>query len=439
MPLSRRERRLHLSPGQMPLSRRMSCRTLQDLLPSDVADHTIALTGSTRPETEPEWSVFDRQVIHGFTSYSSTAATAKTSNGKEVRVSIRFARPPLASYVELQTDDYLHGEPLVVAAHDDLLLVYMVVGHNGAHACYCPGDFLVYKSDLAWPWLKRLPTLGKQWFGRGKDTGVYRKGDDFYVASLQSLVRVGGEEVAELFCYSSITNNWKILNLECKEDPENGFYPICWSTDTVFSFGGFVWWADYHQGMVCCDITATQPELRFIRFPVDSWLNLEYGRGLPETYRNVAVVEGQVWFISVDDGRFRSEESSEIFRIEGIGASSISMYALTSDLKWTKQCDIGLRDLWSLPNYKSSPLPRSVPKFSIIDQQTKCVVHFILREFLHSAKHWIVTINLKDLSLGYMLYQNAIKEPNTGGVVDNMFLGRALLSTKLCQSLHIPM
>jgi hypothetical protein len=130
-------------------------------------------------------------VVHGSAPSSSSS---KTGNDKEVRVSIRFARPPLASYVELQTNGYVHALPRVVSAHEDLLLIYAVVACHGAHASNCPGNFFVYNSDPDWPWLKRLPMiLGKQWLGRGRTTGVYRKGDGFYVASLQSVVDSDGE------------------------------------------------------------------------------------------------------------------------------------------------------------------------------------------------------------------------------------------------------
>jgi hypothetical protein len=207
----------------------------QDHLPAEVAQSTCRQERTNLPG----WSVLDRRVIHGSApSSSSTAATAKTSNDKEVRVSIRFARPPLASYVELQTNDYVHALPRVVSAHEDLLLIYAVVAYRGAHSSNCPGNFFVYNSDPDRPWLKRLPMiLGKQWLGRGRTTGVYRKGDGFYVASLQSVVDSDGEEVAELFCYSSYMKKWKYFRLECLPDLENGFDPKCWRTDNVFSFG----------------------------------------------------------------------------------------------------------------------------------------------------------------------------------------------------------
>lgn len=83
---------------------------------------------------------------------------------------------------------------------------------------------------------------------------------------------------------------------------------------------------------------------------------------------------------------------------------------------------------------KNCPLPKPVPEFPFIDQQEDSVVHFILRESFDSVKQWVATINLEDLSLEYKLYENAIKEPNTGYEVDNTFENRALLPSQLCQS-----
>lgn len=48
-----------------------------------------------------------------------------------------------------------------------------------------------------------------------------------------------------------------------------------WETaDTVLSFDGYmnICWADYHRGIVFCDVLSPDPELSFVRFPgISMW------------------------------------------------------------------------------------------------------------------------------------------------------------------------
>ncbi|CAN6303247.1 unnamed protein product [Urochloa humidicola] len=59
---------------------------------------------------------------------STAAASCKTSNGRDVLVSLRLlATPPACSLVQLYTDDKLSEEATIVAADGDLLLIHMVI------------------------------------------------------------------------------------------------------------------------------------------------------------------------------------------------------------------------------------------------------------------------------------------------------------------------
>lgn len=209
----------------------------------ELAYRTLALPANTAPEAKLEWALFDRCVMVGNFTPSSTVAVAETSSGGVVRVSLRLAVPPSISYLQLDTDEYVcNGPPMIVAADGDLLLMHMVVATDSAPYSFVD-NFFVYKADPEWPCLTRLPSLG-DWMGRASHTGILHIGGrDFVVADLQvRVVDLGPSalEVAELLRYSSEskTNLWELKRLDMPYDHEKRLYPLCWETDAVFSFGG---------------------------------------------------------------------------------------------------------------------------------------------------------------------------------------------------------
>jgi hypothetical protein len=74
-------------------------------------------------------------------------------------------------------------------------------------------------------------------------------------------------------------------------------------------------------------------------------------------------------------------------------------------LEWEKDTAVQIDDLWSLPDYKDSPLPQKELIYPIVDRQDANVVHFALYE---DDKTWMITVNLTKRSLiSYDLYKNA--------------------------------
>lgn len=108
------------------------------------------------------WASFDPCVILGDVPPSSTTAISETINGREVRVALRFASPPAASYVHLDTDDCAYRQdPMVVAADGDLLLINMLVNDaEGATSCQSPENLFVCKVDPERPWLEGPSATG---------------------------------------------------------------------------------------------------------------------------------------------------------------------------------------------------------------------------------------------------------------------------------------
>ncbi|KAL6656546.1 hypothetical protein ACP70R_004326 [Stipagrostis hirtigluma subsp. patula] len=383
------------------------------------------------------WASFDDRVIladlaAASSSSSSMAAVSTTSNGLEVRVSLRLAAPPAASYVELYTDACLH---MVVAVRDD-------------DPFDPPTDnFFVYKADPDWPWLRRLPSIG-DWMGRPWHTGVARLGGagnwkGFVVADLQPRTvypHAGGmDEEAELFRYSSAAGRWELKRLDMPHDPEKGLHPLCWETDAVFSLGGSTMcWADYHRGVVLCDVAAADPVLRFVRFPgIEIWDDFIDGRGLPAMYRTASVRGGRLWFVDVDNGRFRQQARTTFSRRTGAVITSrrtvITTWTLcTPELEWRKELTLQHGELLSQRRYRRSPLPRSLPGFPMIDMLQHDVIHFVVRRSWEDPENWMITVDMRNKCLkSYQLYQNAIEAPESDEDVKNMFWDEPLICCEL--------
>ncbi|CAL5086636.1 unnamed protein product [Urochloa decumbens] len=389
-----------------------------------------------------EWCIFDRRLMHihgGSPFCSSTAAGAETSTGQTVIVSLRFLPPPLTSYMEIHTDSSLsfYGQASILAAHGDLALIYGVVAVKGARPGDYPGNFFLYRASPASPSLRRLPSPGKPWRGRAKFTGVLHLhdgggDDDFVVAHLQGLEGAEGEEVAELFRFSSGSGEWELLRIDMPGDADRDFYPQSWYTDTVFSDGSFMYWADYHQGLLSCDISADHPRLQFVKFPgIETKIDFDEGRVLPEILRTVCISRGRMWFVDVDDGRFRSRWSS-------MCSPSVTVWSWEGT-EWVQEHTMDLGELWSSAKYRNSYLPRTVPEFPVLDMEENGLVHFIVRESDDSTEHWIATIDMSTATLkSHRKYLNQIETLHLGYDTTNMFWDSAHLSSQLCRCLNIP-
>jgi hypothetical protein len=80
---------------------------------------------------------------------SWASASATTSNGRDVRVSVRLELPPATSFVKLQTGDELRPLrcPIVVAAHGDLLLIYVPLVIAGGPDPTSGEDWFVFRAS----------------------------------------------------------------------------------------------------------------------------------------------------------------------------------------------------------------------------------------------------------------------------------------------------
>ncbi|KAK3152390.1 hypothetical protein QOZ80_2BG0158260 [Eleusine coracana subsp. coracana] len=338
------------------------------------------------------WAMLDPWPLDEDPAATSTGlAICPASDGQALRVSLRLAAPPAHSYLHLHTDSDLNVKPSLLAADGALLLLHMtvsVVRNNPTFPSF-ETNFFVYKAHPEMAWLRLLPEFEDHCASVGH-TGIANKDDDDYVVAgfrVKMLTRDecatwddedeedGYREVGELSRFSSSTDRWDLVELPIPFDPDKGLFKFVWDSDDLFALDGFMFWVDYHRGMLYCDVFAESPSLRFIQLPgIRVWgqdQNYSNGRQLPRAYRTVGVCRGAVKFVDIDDGFFGTRKTSG-FRIT---TWSLNM----ADLVWVKDSVVEVDDLWLQPEFQDSTLPRWAPEFPVVNKQDGDLLHCILR------------------------------------------------------------
>jgi hypothetical protein len=377
---------------------------------------------------------------------SWASASATTSNGRDVRVSVRLELPPATSFVKLQTGDELRPLrcPIVVAAHGDLLLIYVPLVIAGGPDPTSGQDWFVFRaSRVGRPWLRRLPHAAANYcFTCSCDDPigiVSLPGDEFIIANLKLICMRPGvypadderktkvmlmrysspapppptndEWKMELMLYSSANDQWdaKLLAIPYYAGDALIRQPFRWKAEKFLASteteGPMVYWVDYqyHHGLLRCNVGDDAPELRFIPLPREIQIFKHY----PEAYSAVGACKGTVLFVHVENGGcFGSRKKS--------GGFTITTWALNKippdEFGWHQQVGV-LRvndELWPLPSFKNSPLPRWVPQFPLVSTQHENVLHFILQEYPSGKDDWMITVDMHRKLL--QSYENRIKD-----------------------------
>jgi hypothetical protein len=363
------------------------------------------------PVVGHESALFNPRVVIGGEDQATATAAAYTtsSNGRQVRVSVRLHPPPAESYVHMQTQDTLHphGDPSVLAACGDLLLVNMIVRDDAAADLSYKLNLFVYKAHPARPWLRRLPNPDT-FPGWDKTCGVVPSDDDggFVVASFRIFKNLEtAQEVVKFLRYSSATDRWDLTIPPMPYDGD-ALRPHLWETDKVFSSpDGKIYWVDYHRGLLVSQVLIADdnPRLRFIQLPgIEIWTtpcDFCYGRLEPEASRTVGVCKGVVKFVDIDSGFFGSIKKSGF---------TVTVWTLRiSELKWDQVSTLQVDDLWALANFQAASLPRWVPQFPLVSTTDVHALHFIQQERESYGEDWIITVNMHDKVL--QLYDRRIE------------------------------
>ncbi|OEL36306.1 hypothetical protein BAE44_0002673 [Dichanthelium oligosanthes] len=161
--------------------------------------------------------------------------------------------------------------------------------------------------------------------------------------------------------------------------------------------------------------------------------------------------EPHVKFVDVDNGRFRStgDTNSDDYDVchssddEGFVEGDDYCFTITTwtlrmpELEWEQDAVFELQELWSLPSYRDSPLPRTVLTFRVVDLQDDDVLYFVVKGPGFYDRAWMVTVDMEK-SLGpYALYENPIVEGNCSLDLTDVFPYSPMISITN-SAFHVP-
>lgn len=65
-----------------------------------------------------------------------------------------------------------------------------------------------------------------------------------------------------------------------------------------------------------------------------------------------------------------------------------------TDLIWLKDTVVEVDELWLLPEFRYSPLPRWAPEYPVVSKEDSNILHFILPGPRSNAKTWVITLDM---------------------------------------------
>jgi hypothetical protein len=220
------------------------------------------------------------------------------------------------------------------------------------------------------------------------------------------------KELVQLGRFSSCGRKWTVEEIEMTYDLENGLEPFQWNTDFAFSYGSRMSFVDYKTGLMFCDIFSCSPKLHYVKFPVPvTKVNFSFDDveevGAPiASYRTVGVCDGKIKFVSVDS-----------CCIKAAGATIKTWTLCIPEMVWEEDSFLDVEHLWATTAFKASLLPRSIPRYPVVDAQNPDILHFVLLGPNYHDRVWIVTIDMKTATLkSCKNYRNAEKRDEYKGI-----------------------
>nr|CAB3489267.1 unnamed protein product [Digitaria exilis] len=363
-------------------------------------------------------------------AFPRTLATAFTTFGHPLHVSLRLAEPPAASRVCIQLPRGIETEwPTVVAAHgDSLLITIRLVKDMGPYIQRSAPDFFVYNAGAAVdddaaprpPSLSLLPpccvTEETSARLRSQDmlsyatyaTGLLRHSEDeFVVAELMlkevSTTNTPGMVTPELLLFRC--GEWIVKRPLISHDGRELRELPLWSTTditgTVPAGDRQLCWVNLSTGVLICDnVFDENPRLHYVELPVDPC------HGQPELYRNVCATAGggALKFVNVyrrcccgGVGVTDCQRSH--------GAYVINTWTLRmSDMKWVKDAMVDATELWALDAYKGLPcIPLDHPDVSMDEPYVICFVLLEIDEETYHQKSWMLMVDTRSKTIRSVL------------------------------------
>ncbi|CAL5079984.1 unnamed protein product [Urochloa decumbens] len=306
----------------------------------------------------PKWVMLERFVFRrddpaSFRGDARTTAASTTSFGAPFRVSFLLADPPTPYRLYLSLPDgpsHDHACCHLVAAHrglppsappsaHDHACCHLVAAHRGLLLLRLDylideskpfglgvHDYFIYLADPPShlpPLLRRLPhcTEHNSFFEMQVTRafsplaiGLLCRGEGEFAVAHLAVVRchvsdVTSEMQAELCVLRSSSVScgdddakWetKILPIQHRDDEYLDF--LYWAVNAVVPFENSLCWVDYSRGILFCDgiFGEDNPKVTYIRFPQDSFVQVDHSRARKGLYRSLCVAEGGRQLVFVD-------------------------------------------------------------------------------------------------------------------------------------------
>ncbi|CAL4982150.1 unnamed protein product [Urochloa decumbens] len=321
-----------------------------------------------------------------------TFATARSSTGHLVGVSLRLAAPPAASSICVYYPDggFDIAGSTVVAAHEDSVLINIGFGEGYHHNT---SDYFVYHAGDAGADPPRAPSLSllppyyltKEEMERihncsqvpvqrqleEEGTGLLRRGEDEIAVAELTIVPA-----------SNATTN------EQMEAELHLFRSGQWSV---------VCWVSLHQGLLFCSVFDESPVLWHVPLPKQAE-EMEPHSG-PGSSRDVCITSGStVKFVGIfprcccgGTGSTHCQHSRHAY--------TINTWTLSMDsMVWVMDGMVHGTELWGLHAYEGLPrIPLMLPIVSLVDPHTIC---FLACEWYHirdggDITGWLILVDIK--------------------------------------------
>ncbi|CAM0952679.1 unnamed protein product [Alopecurus aequalis] len=334
----------------------------------------------------------------------ATTAGAARTNGHSIQVTFRTAHPPRLSHLTVQCPgqgpDAFPTLPRVVATEDDLALLRVPVGNDH--------EFFVYRAGAGDqpPILRMIPNPNTLYYA-DKDVGILscpNSTDRFVIAvSNQTLCH---PRYIHLFDSEAWAWSTRLVRLK----PSKAFSYS--STSKVITMGGkrgSMGWVDLWRGILVYDMlrAGKDDQVRYIPLPSRKYAFW----GLPETIRDITVVNGVVRFFAMYRRGFYSTNLG--------GAWHADTWTMKRPLKkWQhevhlKASEIRVDDprhselLGDLPGHKdadrkNSLLTRLRAGSPVLSQLEDGVVYILTKPLFQEDKAWVITVDMKTKTLRAM-------------------------------------
>ncbi|KAL6838433.1 hypothetical protein ACP4OV_031678 [Aristida adscensionis] len=438
--------------------------------------HPPAVDAGAQGEEDIPWVLLE-QLAYIADRRNDTTAYAHSRSGERLQVTFVAARPPRVSYICVfcpdaaaagNQEDAIPSDPEVIASHDNLVLLRILVGPVGF--CSRP-DLYVYRPAPAdeegeGPSLTLLPQspdidfraaqVGILNCSTGRRDGhalltlrAHRAREDqrYMVAALYDDPDDLGRGNFLLYLYNSKLETWTktivSLDLQPLQDLVNNglFLHVNHRVLGVGGDGGTMAFVDLWRGIILCDVlrVQTSPTLRFVRLPhapTDPTTRYEYDALCS---RDLVVVQhgaGGCYFRFArhllkwtpckyyDDHYIKDGWESDTWCLPVSATSRLEEDA------WTPQCSMDTskmhihnKDARLLPKLKDrggNPLPpfmmleSAQPRPSLVDEDD--TVCFMVKVKISDREAWVVAVDMKENRL------QAVAKFNTHGYVGNAYM-----------------